>query len=102
MFWRPAIFGPRLFLRRGQHTGKSLASSILAPANAPFITPDSGLSPVLLTRARLLAAEHAKLSDRLAEAFDTKIAKRAGELASVSAVLKEWDDANEVWSELPQ
>lgn len=64
------------------------------------MTLDSGLSPVLLTRARLLAAEHAKLSERLAETFDTKIAKRAGELASVSAVLKEWDDANEVWSQL--
>lgn len=59
-------------------------------------SPDSALSPVLLTRARLLAAEHAKLSDRLAESFDAKVAKRAGELASVTKVLKEWDDANEV------
>lgn len=58
--------------------------------------PDSGLSPVLLTRARLLAAEHDKLSESLAESFDTKVAKRAGELTPVTKVLKEWDNANEV------
>jgi len=50
----------------------------------------------LLTRARLLASEHAKLTDRLAESFDAKIAKRAGELAPVTSVLKEWDNANDV------
>jgi len=44
----------------------------------------------------LLAAEHAKLSNRLAESFDSKVAKRAGELAPVTEVLKEWDIANEV------
>lgn len=59
---------------------------------------DPGLSPVLLTRARLLAAEHAKLSGRLADSFDAKIAKRAGELAPSTAILKEWDNANEVSS----
>ncbi|KAJ5999206.1 hypothetical protein N7451_007016 [Penicillium sp. IBT 35674x] len=61
---------------------------------------DSGLSPVLLTRARLLASEHAKLTDRLAESFDAKIAKRAGELAPVTSVLKEWDNANDSIVEL--
>ncbi|KAJ5198405.1 Peptide chain release factor class I/class II [Penicillium cinerascens] len=79
-FLSPVRFGLRPFLRRS-HT-------------------DSGLSPVLLTRARLLAAEHDKLSDSLAESFDTKIAKRAGELASVTKVLKEWDNANESIVEL--
>lgn len=59
---------------------------------------DPGLSPVLLTRARLLAAEHEKLSGRLADSFDAKIAKRAGELAPSTAILKEWDNANEVSS----
>ncbi|KAJ5377882.1 Peptide chain release factor 1 [Penicillium cataractarum] len=80
LFWRPARLGRNVFLRTA-HT-------------------DSGLSPVLLTRARLLAAEHAKLSDKLAEAFDAKVAKRAGEIAPVSAVLKEWDSANESIVEL--
>ncbi|KAJ5667935.1 Peptide chain release factor class I/class II [Penicillium maclennaniae] len=62
--------------------------------------PDSGLSPVLLTRARLLATEHAKLSESLVESFDTKVAKRAGELAPVAKVLKEWENANESIVEL--
>ncbi|KAJ5633021.1 Peptide chain release factor class I/class II [Penicillium lividum] len=60
----------------------------------------SGLSPVLLTRARLLASEHAKLTDRLVESFDAKVAKRAGELAPVASVLKEWDNANDSILEL--
>lgn len=69
----------------------------LAFADLPLTcSSDSGLSPVLLTRARLLASEHAKLTDRLAESFDAKIAKRAGELAPVTSVLKEWDNANDV------
>ncbi|KAJ5594547.1 Peptide chain release factor 1 [Penicillium hispanicum] len=50
---------------------------------------------VLLTRARLIAAEHARLSNRLAESFDAKVAKRAGELNPVTTVLKDWDNANE-------
>ncbi|KAJ5397242.1 Peptide chain release factor 1 [Penicillium cosmopolitanum] len=68
----------------------------------PFLrrTLHTGVSPVLLTRARLLAAEHAKLSSRLADSFDAKIAKRAGELAPSAAILKEWDNANESISEL--
>ncbi|KAJ5639849.1 uncharacterized protein N7484_007711 [Penicillium longicatenatum] len=65
-----------------------------------ILTNDSGLSPVLLTRARLLASEHAKLTDRLAESFDAKVAKRAGELAPVTSVLKEWDHANDSIVEL--
>ncbi|KAJ5162451.1 hypothetical protein N7492_007843 [Penicillium capsulatum] len=51
-------------------------------------------------RARLLAAEHTRLSDRLTESFDSQVAKRAGELAPVTSVLKEWDHANESLVEL--
>lgn len=50
----------------------------------------------MLNRARSIAAEHAKLTEQLAESFDTKTAKRIGELASVTNALKEWDNANEV------
>ncbi|KAJ5233461.1 Peptide chain release factor 1 [Penicillium citrinum] len=78
---QPVRLGFRPVLRRNLHT-------------------DPGLSPVLLTRARLLAAEHAKLSGRLADSFDAKIAKRAGELAPSTAILKEWDNANESILEL--
>ncbi|KAJ5710736.1 Peptide chain release factor class I/class II [Penicillium malachiteum] len=61
---------------------------------------DSSLSPVLLTRARLLASEHSKLADRLSDSFDAKVAKRAGELAPVTSVLREWEKANESIVEL--
>ncbi|KAJ5885317.1 Peptide chain release factor 1 [Penicillium taxi] len=77
---RPLTFGPRQFIRTA-HT-------------------DSNLSPVLLTRARLLAVEHTDLSDRLAESFDATLAKRSGELALVTNALKEWDAANESIVEL--
>lgn len=60
------------------------------------IAPEAGLSPALLTRARFLADEHAKLSARLGDTFDAKVAKRAGELAPIADVLKEWDKVNEV------
>lgn len=100
LLWRPARLGLRSFLQRGQHTGRWLDPiHIRRPLTLPSSTLDSSLSSVLLTRARLLAAEHAKLSDRLAGSFDIKVAKRAGELSPVSAVLKEWDDANEVYSQ---
>ncbi|KAJ5463584.1 Peptide chain release factor class I/class II [Penicillium sp. IBT 31633x] len=61
---------------------------------------DSALSPALLTRARLLAAEHKTLSKRLGETFDAKTAKRAGELAPIANVLKEWVNANDSINEL--
>ncbi|KAJ5469446.1 Peptide chain release factor 1 [Penicillium diatomitis] len=83
LFWRPA----RRVLGRALHPLHSAAS-------------DSGLSPVLLTRARLLADEHTKLSDKIAETFDAKIAKRVGEIAPVTQVLREWDSANESITEL--
>ncbi|KAJ5421660.1 Peptide chain release factor class I/class II [Penicillium cf. griseofulvum] len=61
---------------------------------------DYALSPALLTRARLLAAEHTKLSERLGESFDAKTAKRAGELAPIANILKEWVNVNDSIAEL--
>ncbi|KAL5361880.1 hypothetical protein BJX96DRAFT_90761 [Aspergillus floccosus] len=61
---------------------------------------DTGLSPALLTRARSLAAEHESLSAKLEDSFDAKTAKRIGELAAITKVLKEWDNANESIAEL--
>ncbi|KAJ5766411.1 uncharacterized protein N7511_004027 [Penicillium nucicola] len=72
----------------------------LSPLRAINTASDSALSPALLTRARLLTAEHAKLADRLAESFDAKTAKRAGELAPIANVLKEWVNANDSIYEL--
>ncbi|KAJ6153784.1 hypothetical protein N7470_006743 [Penicillium chermesinum] len=70
------------------------------PFRALHTAQDAGLSPVLLTRARLLAAEHTRLTDKLSDSFDTKVAKRAGELASVTAALRKWENANEALQEL--
>ncbi|KAJ5510866.1 Peptide chain release factor class I/class II [Penicillium expansum] len=87
---------------------KSICRSILWPKIGPKLSPlrgvhtasDSTLSPALLTRARLLAAEHTKLAKRLGESFDAKTAKRAGELAPVANILKEWINANDSITEL--
>ncbi|OOF98483.1 hypothetical protein ASPCADRAFT_204165 [Aspergillus carbonarius ITEM 5010] len=61
---------------------------------------DSGLSPVLLARARSLSNEHSALSAHLGEVFDAKLAKRVGELAPIASTLKEWDHANNSIAEL--
>lgn len=54
------------------------------------------MSPILLKRAKAIASEHSKLSAQLVEGFDSKIAKRVGELASASHALREWEKAIEV------
>ncbi len=60
---------------------------------APLLSPDASVPPVLLERARRLAAEYARLQSSLQTAYDAKAAKRAGEIQSVAAALAEWDDA---------
>lgn len=47
-----------------------------------------------------MATEHDQLKAKLANDFDTKIAKRAGEIAGVASALREWDDAQGSLSEL--
>ena len=51
---------------------------------------------MLLNRARSVAAEHAKLSAQNAETYDVNTAKKIGELVSVTAALRAWDDAQNV------
>ncbi|KAL2357733.1 hypothetical protein BJ546DRAFT_181235 [Cryomyces antarcticus] len=58
------------------------------------------VSPALLSRARSVAAEHATLSKKLAEDFDTPTAKKVGELASITEALRSWEKANQSLSEL--
>ena len=43
-----------------------------------------------------MAVEHERLAVQNAEAFDSKVAKRVGELSSVANALKEWEDAHNV------
>ena len=59
------------------------------------------MSPVLLGRARSIAAEHADLSKQLAQNYDNEIAKRAGELSTTARALQEWETANDVGKLFP-
>ncbi|KAH0396441.1 release factor, partial [Aureobasidium melanogenum] len=61
---------------------------------------DGAISPALLSRARSMAKEHDEITARLAENFDTKAAKKLGQLSSVTNALKEWEKANDSLSEL--
>lgn len=56
----------------------------------------STLSPVLLSRARALATEHAHLAEKLQEEYDIKTAKKAGSLTSIVSSLNDWETANDV------
>ncbi|OKL63397.1 hypothetical protein UA08_02090 [Talaromyces atroroseus] len=58
------------------------------------------LSNALLNRARSIAQEHDKLSQLLGESFDSKVAKRMGELAPVAQAVKDWDKTQEAITEL--
>lgn len=60
----------------------------------------SSLPLVLVERARKLAVEHEQLSQKLATDFDSKIAKRAGEIAGVATALRNWENAQSSLSEL--
>ncbi|KAI0995624.1 hypothetical protein K3495_g12556 [Podosphaera aphanis] len=57
-------------------------------------------SPALVKRARNMALEYDTLSQDAATNFDSKIAKRIGELHRVTQALKEWDAQQEALSEL--
>jgi peptide chain release factor 1 len=56
--------------------------------------------PALLARARSIALEHKELTDQLANGFDTRAAKKAGEYGTVVNALKEWETANSSVTEL--
>ncbi|KAH6697306.1 hypothetical protein F5X68DRAFT_197120 [Plectosphaerella plurivora] len=70
-------------------------SLTIGPPDAPSVLPNA-----LLKRARKLSAEHEQLSAVLAESFDNKSARRAGELASVVEALREWEAAQAALAEL--
>lgn len=62
--------------------------------------PPSTLPKALLDRARKLAAEHESLIQKLSGDFDSRIAKRVGEIAGVAFALREWDNAQSSLTEL--
>lgn len=58
------------------------------------------ISPAVLARARSIANEHAILVDKLANDFDSKAAKRIGELKSTTSALKDYEMAHSSLQEL--
>ncbi|KAJ9603901.1 Peptide chain release factor 1, mitochondrial [Cladophialophora chaetospira] len=58
------------------------------------------LSPILLRRARAIAADHQQLSASNAETYDVAVAKKIGELGPIVTALKEWEDAQSALKEL--
>ncbi|KEZ40660.1 Peptide chain release factor 1, mitochondrial [Scedosporium apiospermum] len=60
----------------------------------------TSLPPALLQRARNLASEHDRLSKSLSDSFDTKTARRVGELSNVATALQEFDEAQDSLAEL--
>ena len=54
----------------------------------------------MLSRARAAAEEHAHLTSKVAETFDTASAKRLGELAPVTTALQAWETSTSSLSEL--
>ncbi|KAL5397374.1 hypothetical protein PMIN06_005558 [Paraphaeosphaeria minitans] len=64
-------------------------------AAAPATVP-----PALLTRARGIALEHKQLTEKLADGFDTRAAKRVGECGPIVNALGEWEKAHESAAEL--
>lgn len=58
------------------------------------------ISPALLSRAQLLAKEHATLADKLASDYDAKAARRLGELSSTTNALREYETARASLKEL--
>lgn len=58
------------------------------------------ISPALLVRAQAIAKEHANLTEKLANDFDTRDAKRLGELNSTAAALREYEQAHASLREL--
>jgi peptide chain release factor 1 len=59
--------------------------------------PDA-VPSALLSRARDVALEHKKLTEKLSDGFDTRAAKKLGEYSPIVNALGEWDKANEVSS----
>jgi peptide chain release factor 1 len=55
-----------------------------------------GVPPALLARARKIASEHKELTEKLANGFDTRAAKKLGEHKGIVEALKNWEKAKEV------
>ncbi|KAH8671598.1 hypothetical protein BX600DRAFT_250859 [Xylariales sp. PMI_506] len=81
---------------------KALAQPLRRQLLVRYASTDAqtNLPPALLQRARSIALEHAELQASLSDSFDTKAAKRLGELSRVADALKEWEAAQSSLTEL--
>ncbi|KAI9881531.1 MAG: hypothetical protein M1830_000094 [Pleopsidium flavum] len=73
-----------------------------APTARVVASIGGGISIALLERARSIAAEHLKLSEILAQNFDSKTARKIGELSTVASTLRDWERTTESLVELRQ
>ncbi|CAK7202782.1 Peptide chain release factor 1, mitochondrial [Sporothrix eucalyptigena] len=64
------------------------------------ISTAGSVPPALLERAQRIAAEHAQLKRALETDFNSKAAKRAGEIQNVAHALAEWEEAQQSADEL--
>ena len=71
-------------------------SKFLLPRLIRSVSSLSSLSPSLLKRARVVAADHAVLSKQNAESYEALRAKKIGELSAVTNALADWDNAQNV------
>ncbi|KAF2021021.1 release factor [Aaosphaeria arxii CBS 175.79] len=58
------------------------------------------ISPALLARARTIASEQKELTEKLANGFDARAAKKLGQQSAIVNALQTWDKANESVTEL--
>ncbi|RVX75254.1 hypothetical protein B0A52_00606 [Exophiala mesophila] len=61
---------------------------------------NSTISPLLLQRARSIAAEQKRLSQENALNYNVTVARKIGELGPVACALKDWEDATNSLEEL--
>lgn len=95
--------GSRLRLQlRTQSTGVFIPSFHLVHLLTTAAATASGdsISPALLSRARLIASEHATLTEQLANDYDARAAKRLGEISTTATAVQEYEDAQSALTEL--
>lgn len=61
-----------------------------------IVAASDSIPPALLARARNIVNEHKQLTEKLANGFDMRAAKKAGEYSHVVNALKDWDKSSEV------
>ena len=72
----------------------SLLSRILTlPAGA---LQQNSIPPTMLERARSIAADYENLSKQISTNYDSKVAKKVGELSPTAEALKDWERVSNV------